>query len=130
MFLRYWPTDAPEDANSGPVAKVLQEVRSQDPQLWALVDARLRFAAREDTELAHLERRGWAERMPYTKSSLYELKLPPQRKKGVVRIYFCCDPTRRNCAWLLDAEHKTGRSDKQHKGIVDAADLKCRELRR
>ena len=64
MRIRFWPNDRPEDARVGPVARVLQDVRSQDPQLWALVDVRLRFAARDDTELAQFERQGWAERCP------------------------------------------------------------------
>jgi hypothetical protein len=130
MLIRYWPTDTPDDATTGPVARVIQNVRSRDPQLWALVDARLRFAAREDTELAHFERQGWAERMPYADCALHEFKFPPRRKRGVVRIYFCCDPITRNCVWLLDAEHKTGSSNKQHRGVVETADQRCREIRK
>lgn len=130
MRIRFWPNDRPEDARVGPVARVLQDVRSQDPQLWALVDVRLRFAARDDTELAQFERQGWAERMPYTDCALYEFRFPPRRKKGVVRIYFCCDPNTRNCVWLLDAEHKTGSSNRAHKGIVETANERCREIRR
>lgn len=65
--------------------------------------------------------------MRYT-DNLYEFKLPEQRKEGVVRIYFCCDPVVRNSIWLLNAELKVGTKKKEHKAAVDLAERRCREI--
>ena len=128
MRIRHWPQDRPEDLKNGPVAKVLQVIIKRDPQLWDFVREQLQKAGQEETTLAQFESQGWAERLRYTKG-LYEFKFPPQRRQGVMRIYFCFDPHIRNCIWLLEAEYKTGGGEKQHKAILKSAEQKCREIR-
>jgi len=130
MQLRFWPPEHAEDPARSAIHEVLEQLRKEDPELGALVQSRLREAETPTVTLAVFERRGWAARMPHAKSALYEMKLPVQRRKGVFRIYFCCDPDVRNRIWLLAAEHKTGRGEKQHKAVVNTADDRCRVIRR
>jgi hypothetical protein len=39
-------------------------------------------------------------------SGLFEMRIPPRRNGGVVRIYFCRNPKDKGCLVLLDAEFK------------------------
>ena len=91
MRLQFWPPEHAEDPARSAIHEVLEQLRRDDPELSALVQSRLKEAERPTVTLAQFERRKWAARMPHTKCALYEMKLPPQRKKGVFRIYFCCD---------------------------------------
>lgn len=129
MELRFWPPEHAEDPARSAIHPVLEQLRRDDPELAAYVQTHLREAERQTVTLRDFERRGWAERMPSTKCALYEMKLPPKRKKGVFRIYFCCDLAIRNRIWLLAAERKSGKGEKQHKALVNTADDRCRVIR-
>jgi hypothetical protein len=129
MQLRFWPPEHAEAPARSAIHPVLEQVRREDPALWAIVRSRLQEAEKPAVTLAGFEKLGWAERMPHTKNALYEMKLPVQRRKGVFRIYFCCDPDVRNRIWLLAAEHKTGGGGKQHRAVVNTADDRCRVIR-
>ena len=129
MEIRFWPPENSQDVSASVVAKVLQRIQSRDPELWDQARERLSEAERPEVDLATFERRGWVERMPHTNCALYEMKIPQQRKKGVLRIYFCCDPSIRNCIWMLEAEHKVGKGEKEHRSIVGRADERCCSIR-
>lgn len=74
-----------------------------------------------------------AEKIAPLSGGLYEMRIPPRRRGGVVRIYYCHDPVDYQTLYLLDAElkHETapGRTDTAKKRMNEYFEYRRRNLK-
>ncbi len=67
------------------------------------------------SDLKVLENKGWVERIKSSKYSIYEFKIPPQKRGGVVRLYFAYKKNKANTIIILAAELKKRAKANQEK---------------
>jgi|JI102314A2RNA_FD_contig_123_47861_length_1992_multi_1_in_0_out_1_1 hypothetical protein len=71
------------------VEKLLKDLKSRYPRLWALVKEAIKDISRKEvTNLDDYVKTKWVSRLSHVSEPLYEFRIPPRAKGGVVRLYF------------------------------------------
>ncbi len=107
--------------NKGSVVRFLEKLRNERPDLWTQVSVTLNKVM-ESSNLGIFERQGRVEKLKRTSVPIYEFKIPPTRKGGVVRLYFAFKKNDLNTIHILSAELK-------HKKEPDPIKIKQAEQR-
>ena len=117
-----------EEKGSGPMARFFKALRKErPPQLWSLVKETIEDV-RKASDLKALERLGWVEKMPKTKCRLYEFRIPPNRQKGVVRMYFGYSEKDPQKIIILSAEIKKNGRKKADPEKISQAEARYKEV--
>ena len=114
----YYPSCTENETEKGPIENFLSTLQKKRSDLWSLVDETLRKVG-EAENLDALIKSKYVGRLKRQKEPIFEFRIPPTKKGGVVRIYFCYKKKERNCIILLDAELKK-RSEAAGEKIKEA----------
>lgn len=109
---------------TGPVKRFFKDLARQ-PQLFAMVRNTMAKVKNSDdlNDLNDLINQGWVSRLANCDYPIYEFRIPPQRRQGVVRLYFAYKKSSLNTIIILSAEIKSRREanteklNKQKRGI-------------
>src|SRR4030043_527249 len=113
MKIVHLPDLTDRESGEGPVRKFLQWLSEEHPDLWNMWNVTLGKAKRPQG-LEMLQRQHRVEKLKYRRG-LWEFKIPPTRRGGVARIYFCHGPTGSGQVILLAAEWKKKAEASPHK---------------
>ncbi len=105
MQVAYYPSCTENETEKGPIKNFLSKLGRNHPDLLSFVDSTLR-KVEEGSNLNALKKNKWVERLHSVPESIFEFRIPPRRRGGVVRIYFCYKKKEPNCIILLAAELK------------------------
>ena len=105
MKIIHYPEHAFEK-ESGSVGRFLKNLRKDRPDLWSMVNRTLNSVADGTNNLERLKSQGWVGNISYSKYSLFEFRIPPRKKGGVVRLYFAHKKGTPKTIVILSAELK------------------------
>ena len=95
----------PDDGEKRDILHHLYKELRRQPDLFSLVKKTMeRVEKMKDLDMLSKEK--WAGRLKGTKYSIFEFRIPPRRRGGVVRIYFSYFPMKKDTIILLSAELK------------------------
>lgn len=100
--------DNETDNSHGPIGRFLKDLQKNHVQLWSTVNSLLDKVKRK-SNLDEYFATEWVKRLPKTKEKLFEFRIPPTRRGGVVRIYFGFKKDDPSTVILLSAELKKGK---------------------
>ena len=110
MRIIFWPDESEDQTKGGgPVRKFLKDLRKHQPKLLAFVWKTFK-KVEKSPNLSDLERQKWVQRLQNVPERIYEFRIPPTQRGGVVRIYFAYKPNDPDTIILLSAEKKQGTS--------------------
>lgn len=110
----YYPDREDLEDKSGPIGRFLKDLRKDRPDLWAIVYQTMK-SIRTRADLETLKRQRWAAQISYSKCPLYEFRIPPQKRGGVVRLYFAHKKNNPETICILSAELKKGKKANSEK---------------
>lgn len=113
MKLEWFPEEIDPEV-TGAVKKFLEKGLKKEKVLQAQVKAFLN-KLNDLQDLQPLFNSEELAPLPKEKKGLYEMRIPPQRRGGVVRIYFCLALGKEDTLVLLDAELKKKKSGNYEK---------------
>ncbi len=88
MKVTFYPGHEEVDDLHGPVGKLFKDLKKY-PILFRLVKDTLADVKKPAvTNLEDFVKTQWVSRLSHVKEPLYEFRIPPRRKGGVVRLYF------------------------------------------
>jgi len=126
MVIHYWPYPLEAEDAPGSVHGFIDGLAKDEPVLFALVAQTLTTLGRDGNDLDSILQ-SWSERMKTKSCPLWELRIPPKRTGGVVRLYFCFDPDNHGGIVILDGEVKKNNNAKpQHEA---RAKSRCKVVR-
>lgn len=126
MYIIYYPNNTVIANNAGPVCKFLKDLARKKPSLWNLVDARIKEIKKE-INLKHLENQKIVEKLNGLAVPIHELRVPKQRRGGVVRIYFGYKTNDNNTIVFLAGELKMNWRSSPNPAIIKNAIKRYRE---
>lgn len=89
MRILYWPQCGEKDSGDVSLEDFLSRLKlKKHPDLWTLVRNTIK-KAEEPQGWAALRGTGWVRPLREIKEPIWEFRIPPTRRGGVVRIYFC-----------------------------------------
>lgn len=83
--------------------------------MWSLVNRTLSSITDGTTNLELLKTQKWVSNISYSKYPLFEFRIPPRRRGGVVRLYFAHKRGNPNTIVILSAEFKKKSEAKPEK---------------
>lgn len=104
----YYPDQDSLEDPLGPIGRFYKDLRKSHPDLWALVHQATK-SVKDAPDLESLKNQKWVERISYSNYPLYEFRIPPQRRGGVVRLYFAYKKNNSKTIVILSAELKKGK---------------------
>jgi hypothetical protein len=107
------------DDVEGQFKKLFQYLRKKHPDLFALVRTTIEEVEKK-SNIDMLIRQEKVALLNYAKVPLYEFRIPPQRRGGVVRLYFGYKKNDKNTIVILAGELK-------HKKESDSVKIKLAE---
>jgi hypothetical protein len=112
------------DIENSVIYKFFKKLQRSNPDLWSLTWRTLKDA--EKSSNLQNFRKDWVERLPNVAVPLFEFRIPPQRRGGVVRLYFGYKKSSLNSIEILTAElkHKT----KANQDTIDQAIKRYKEV--
>lgn len=113
MNILYYP-DRDDIENTGSMLKKIMK----RPDLWALTRETLK-KVEKSSNLDFLIKTDWVGKLSHCKHPIFEFKIPPQKKGGVVRLYFGYVKNDSNTIIILSAELKKRTSPDSQK-VSDA----------
>ena len=126
MKVLFWPYWNQADEGTGNLEGFLTKLKLQakHPKLYALAKATVRKAG-DPGGLEAQRQSGYAAKLRH-ESDLWEFRIPPKRRGGVLRIYFCILSKPSECIVCLDSELKKRANSSGQK--VDSARQRLREI--
>lgn len=107
MRIIYYPEGS---ESTGPVRKLIKQLKKNRPDLFALTQSTLQRVERE-LDLESLISQEQVAPI-HSKKPIYEFRIPPKKPGGVVRLYFCYKKDDPNTIVILSGElKKRTRSD-------------------
>jgi len=110
----------------GPVLRFLDKLKKERPDLWTLVYQTM-DKVRNASDLTFLVRQKWVEKLKGTKLPIWEFRIPPQKRGGVVRSYFAYKKNCQNTIIILSVEKKQGKSE-ANKDDIQRAEKRDKEV--
>ena len=106
MKVLFWPYWKATNEAAGSLEDFLSKLklRKKYPKLLALAKSTVKRAGNPEGLLA-LRENGWAAKLR-NENDIWEFRIPPRRKGGVLRIYFCLLGAPSESIICLDAELK------------------------
>ena len=125
MTVQFWPLDSvPEDGFS--LKKRLSSIRKSHSDLFSLFDEKM---VRLSQPGATVESLGASYSNKMTgHSGISELRIPPSRRGGVGRYYYCNHPKETDTIVILDAEAKANGKATASRTILKACDSRYRAI--
>ena len=124
MKVFFYPGSEDLEGSHG-IEKLLEELRKKYPRLWSLVRRTINEISAENvTNLDLYIRKNWVSRLSNVEEPLYEFRIPPKAKGGVVRLYFAYV---HRSVMVLSGEIKIGKSN-ANSAKISSAVTKYREV--
>ncbi len=126
MKVLFWPYWRQPVEDRGSLQDFLRKLKleKKHPKLYALAKATIELAEKPDG-LEALTESGHAGMLQYNRG-LWEFRIPPRMKGGVLRIYFCMPRVRNERIVCLDAELKKDSESSPQK--LDSAQRKFTQM--
>ena len=99
-----------ENATSS-IKKFFSKLQKKRPDLWTMTMNTLKKIETESNYIKILEGNEGVSRLRYTKEPIFELRIPPTKGGGVVRLYFGYKKNNNNIIYIFSAELKKGTSE-------------------
>jgi hypothetical protein len=124
MKVTFYPGSEDIEGSHG-IEKLISELRRKYPRLWSLVRTTIdKISSENVTNLDLYIRMNWVSRLSHIEEPLYEFRIPPKAKGGVVRLYFAYV---HGSVMVLSGEIKIGKSNANSTKISTAV-TKYREV--
>jgi len=126
MRVFYWPYWKEEEKAEGSLDDFLSKLKlEKHADLWALARKTIEEAEKpKGLEILKANQRVGP--LKGVKEPIWEFRIPPRKRGGVVRIYFCHKKEDHNCIICLDAELKKRAESSPQK--IQSAKLRYREV--
>ena len=119
MNVIFCPNLTEFDEIEGQFKKLFNDLKKKHPKLFALVRTTIE-KVKKSQNLSDLERQRWVSRLSEASLPIYEFRIPPTKKGGVVRLYFGYKKSDKNTIVILTGELK-------HKKEADPIKIKSAE---
>ena len=113
MKIVHYPDQDNLEDESGSIGRFLKKLGKNHPDLWALTHQTMK-SVKAAPDLESFKSQKWVDHIS-SKYPLYEFKIPPQRRGGVVRLYFAHKKNNPNIIVILSAELKKDKKANSEK---------------
>lgn len=125
MKISFYPDVTSSNIRESKLYKFSDSLRKTNPDLWGLMVSTLK-SIENNENLDFLTQTGWIEHLNKNNIPLFEIKIPPTKRGGVVRLYCAYKKNNPNAICVLAAELK--HVTKANKKILDTASKRYKEV--
>ena len=129
MNVVFYPdkTDLEINVNKGPVVNKIKDITKNRPKLFALI-SRTMDDVKIHKNLDKYNSNEWVTPLKGIKEPIFEFRIPPRDKKGVIRLYFAYKKNNQNTIIILSAEIKQGGKCEANKDDIKRAIERYKEV--
>lgn len=105
MTIHYYPDISGGSPTAGSVLKFIDHLAKDEPKLYAMVRSTIDKLSIPGATMDSILPT-WHGNLSHLSAPIRELRIPPTRSGGVVRLYYCIDKRSPNAIVILDGEVK------------------------